>query len=118
MAEQILKAISHVFLLLLVTHVDIEPYVNRIADKDGSPVLTTQPMRILSSSSGTTNERPKFVTFNDDLAASSLQVFRISGSYRALLFSIMIEGRSLEFIYGSKQKHTKDGLAASTVTLN
>ncbi|GLJ56029.1 hypothetical protein SUGI_1203010 [Cryptomeria japonica] len=102
----------------LVTHADIEPYINRIADGDKSPVLTTEPIRSWSLSSGTTNGRPKFVPFNDDLVASSLQVFAISGSYRALLFPIMPGGRSLEFVYGSKQKRTKGGLVASTATTN
>ncbi|KAH9317066.1 hypothetical protein KI387_018835, partial [Taxus chinensis] len=102
----------------LATHADFEPYIQRIADGDKSPLLTTQPITLLSLSSGTTNGRQKFVPFNDNLLASTVQIFGISGAYRARLFPIMRGGRALEFVYCGKPRNTKGGLVACTATTN
>ncbi|XP_039116130.1 jasmonoyl--L-amino acid synthetase GH3.5-like [Dioscorea cayenensis subsp. rotundata] len=101
----------------LVTHKDLEPYVQRIADGDFSPVLTGSPITSLSLSSGTTQGRPKLVPFNEELVKSTMQIYRTSYAFRNKEFPTM-NGKALQFIYGSKQFMTKGGLTATTATTN
>lgn len=101
----------------LVTHDDLEPYINRIVDGDDSSILTGKPITTISLSSGTTRGMPKFVPFNDELMESTMQIYRTSYSFRNRDFPIG-NGKCLQFIYGSKQFKTKGGLAAGTATTN
>ncbi|KAL6126280.1 hypothetical protein ACLB2K_074331 [Fragaria x ananassa] len=101
----------------LVTHKDLEPYIQRIADGDSSPVLTGRPITTISLSSGTTQGRSKFVPFNDELMENTMQIYQTSFAFRNREFPIG-NGKALQFIYGSKQFQTKGGLAAGTATTN
>ncbi|XP_050384789.1 jasmonoyl--L-amino acid synthetase JAR6 isoform X2 [Argentina anserina] len=101
----------------LVTHKDLDPYIQRIADGDSSPVLTGKPITTISLSSGTTQGRSKFVPFNDELMENTMQIYQTSFAFRNREFPIG-NGKALQFIYGSKQFQTKGGLAAGTATTN
>ncbi|XP_020573134.1 jasmonic acid-amido synthetase JAR1-like isoform X2 [Phalaenopsis equestris] len=102
----------------LVTHKDLEPYIQRIADEeDASPILTGRPIKSISLSSGTTQGKPKFVPFNDELEQSTMQIYRTSFAFRNRAHPIG-NGKSLQFIYSSKQFKTKGGLLATTATTN
>ncbi|XXG82197.1 hypothetical protein AAC387_Pa10g0196 [Persea americana] len=101
----------------LSTHKDLEPYIQRIADGDDSPILTGKPITSISLSSGTTQGRPKFVPFNEELVKNTMQVYRTSFAFRNREFPLE-NGKALQFIFGSKQFKTKGGLAASTATTN
>ncbi|THG00407.1 jasmonoyl--L-amino acid synthetase JAR4-like [Camellia sinensis] len=101
----------------LVTHKDLETYIHRIADGDASPILTEKPITTISLSSGTTQGKPKFVPFNDELMDSTMQIFETSFAFRNREFPIG-NGKALQFIYSSKQFKTKGGLAAGTATTN
>ncbi|PRQ58406.1 putative GH3 family protein [Rosa chinensis] len=101
----------------LVTHTDLDPYIQRIADGDSSPVLTGKPITTISLSSGTTQGRSKFIPFNDELMENTMQIFQTSFAFRNREFPIG-NGKALQFIYGSKQFQTKGGLAAGTATTN
>ncbi|XP_029120967.1 indole-3-acetic acid-amido synthetase GH3.10 isoform X1 [Elaeis guineensis] len=100
----------------LACHADHEPYIQRIADGDISPLLTQEPISTLSLSSGTTDGRPKYVPFTRFSSQSTLQIFRLGAAYRSRVFPIRAGGRILEFIYSSKQFQTKGGLTAGTAT--
>ncbi|XP_022158615.1 jasmonic acid-amido synthetase JAR1-like isoform X2 [Momordica charantia] len=67
----------------IVTHEDLEPYIQRIADSHHASILTAKPITTIS-----------------------LRDFPIG------------KGRSLMFIYGSKQFKTNGGLTAATATSN
>ncbi|XP_042518903.1 jasmonoyl--L-amino acid synthetase JAR4-like [Macadamia integrifolia] len=101
----------------LVYHSDLEPYIHRIADGDVSPVLTGKPITTISLSSGTTQGKPKYVPFNEELVNSTMQIFRTSFAFRNREYPI-VNGKALQFIYSSKQFKTKGGLAAGTATTN
>ncbi|XP_074282472.1 jasmonoyl--L-amino acid synthetase JAR4-like [Silene latifolia] len=101
----------------LVTHKDLDPYMQRILEGDNSPILTGEPLTQVSLSSGTTQGKPKFVPFNDSLFRNTAQIFQTSFAYRNREFPIG-EGKALNFIYGSKQFKTKGGLIAGTATTN
>lgn len=101
----------------LVTHMDLEPYIQRIADGDMSPVLTGRPLTTISLSSGTAQGKPKFLPFNEELLQSSMQIFRTSFAFRNREYPIG-NGKALQFIYSSKQFKTKGGLTATTATTN
>ncbi|KAK3008306.1 hypothetical protein RJ639_013570 [Escallonia herrerae] len=101
----------------LVSHNDLEPYIQRIVDGDTSSLLTGKPITTISLSSGTTQGKPKFVPFSDELMESTMQIYRTSFAYRNREFPIR-NGKALQFIYGSKQFKTKGGLAAGTATTN
>ncbi|XP_020095143.1 jasmonic acid-amido synthetase JAR2 [Ananas comosus] len=100
----------------LASHADMEPYIQRIADGDSSPVLTKDPITMLSLSSGTTDGRPKYVPFTRFSSQSTLQIFPLAAAYRSRVYPIRAGGRVLEFLYSSKQFKTKGGLTAGTAT--
>ncbi|KAM3684765.1 hypothetical protein ACB098_11G069800 [Castanea mollissima] len=101
----------------LVTHQDLESYIQRIVDGDSSPILTGKPITTISLSSGTTQGKPKFIPFNDELMENTLQIYRTSFAFRNREFPLG-NGRALQFFYSSKQFKTKGGLAAGTATTN
>ncbi|CAN6444312.1 unnamed protein product [Victoria cruziana] len=101
----------------LVTHADLEPYIQRIVNGENKSVLTEKPISTISLSSGTTQGRPKFLPFNDELVDNTMQLYRTSFAYRNREFPIK-NGRALQFIYGSKQFKTEGGLLAGTATTN
>lgn len=101
----------------IATHGDFEPYIQRIVDGDKSPLLTGEPIPNISLSSGTTQGKPKFVPFNDDLFQTTMQIYETSFAYRNREFPLQ-HGKGLLFIYSSKQFKTKGGLSAGTATTN
>lgn len=101
----------------LVSHQDLEPYIQRVADGDASPILTGKPIPAISLSSGTTQGKPKFVPFNDELVSSTMQIYRTSYAFRNREFPVG-NGKALQFIYSSKQFQTRGGLPAGTATTN
>ncbi|KAK8482828.1 hypothetical protein V6N13_085561 [Hibiscus sabdariffa] len=103
-------------LVPLVSHADLEPYIQRIADGDNSPILTQDPITTLSLSSGTTEGRQKFVPFTPHSSQTTLQIFRLAAAYRSRVYPTRDGGRILEFIYSSKRFKTKGGLTAGTAT--
>lgn len=94
----------------LVTHKDLEPYIQRIIDGDASSVLTGKPITTMSlrsflfycfsfvvelnwwcykflslrfsCSSGTTQGKPKFVPWNDELFETTFQTYQTSFAFR------------------------------------
>ncbi|XP_074567776.1 jasmonoyl--L-amino acid synthetase GH3.5-like [Curcuma longa] len=101
----------------LVTHSDLDPYIQRIANGDTSPVLTGKPIRSFSLSSGTSQGKPKLLPFTDELVQSTMQIYRTSFAFRNREYPIG-NGKALQFIYSSKQVKTKGGVIATTATTN
>ncbi|XP_076907686.1 jasmonoyl--L-amino acid synthetase JAR6-like [Bidens hawaiensis] len=101
----------------VVTHKDLDPYIQKIADGASYPVLTGKPITTITLSSETTQGKPKFVPFNDELTENTMQIYRTSFAFRNRYFDEKI-GVALSFIFGSKQFTTKGGLLAGTATTN
>ncbi|CAN1231545.1 Indole-3-acetic acid-amido synthetase GH3.10 [Linum perenne] len=99
----------------LASHLDLEPYIQRVADGD-SALLTRHPIVTLSLSSGTTEGRQKYVPFTRHSAQTTLQMFTLAAAYRSMQFPVREGGRVLEFIYSGKQFKTKGGLTVGTAT--
>ncbi|XP_057532368.1 jasmonoyl--L-amino acid synthetase JAR4 [Amaranthus tricolor] len=102
----------------LVTHKDLEPYIQRIMDGDSSPILTRNPIPTFSLSSGTTQGKRKFIPFNDELFENTMQIQLTSFAYRNREYPVEKAGKALVFLYSSKQFITKGGLPAGTATTN
>ncbi|KAJ1429524.1 GH3 family [Sesbania bispinosa] len=101
----------------LVTHKELEPYINRMIDGDVSPILTGKPITTMSLSSGTTQGKQKYVPWNDELFETTVQIYQTSFAFRNREFPIK-NGKALAFIYSSKQFKTKGGVTAGTATTN
>ncbi|KAL3615699.1 Jasmonoyl--L-amino acid synthetase jar4 [Castilleja foliolosa] len=101
----------------IVTHKDLEPYIQQIADGENTSILTGKPISTISLSSGTTQGKPKYVPFNDALIESTMQMYKTSYAFRNREYPIE-NGKALQFIYGSKEFKTKGGLSAGTATTN
>ncbi|XP_054785030.1 jasmonoyl--L-amino acid synthetase JAR4-like [Prosopis cineraria] len=101
----------------LVTHKELEPYIIRIIDGDASSILTGKPITTVSLSSGTTQGKPKYLPWNDELFETSVHMNQTSFAFRNREFPIK-NGKALSFIYSSKQFKTKGGLTAGTSTTN
>nr|CAB3475731.1 unnamed protein product [Digitaria exilis] len=105
--------------LPVATHDDLEPYIRRVADDgDTSGVLTAKPITSISLSSGTTQGKRKYLPFNHELFKFTMHVYRTSFAFRHRAFPVVDDGKSLQFIYGSRQLTTKGGLTATTATTN
>lgn len=100
----------------LASHADLNPYIQRIADGDTAPLITQEPIRLLSLSSGTTEGRQKLVPFTHHSARTTLQIFTLAAAYRSRIYPTREGGRILELIYSSKEFKTKGGLKAGTAT--
>ncbi|KAL1561940.1 Jasmonoyl--L-amino acid synthetase jar6 [Salvia divinorum] len=101
----------------IASHSDLEPYIQRIVDGNSPRCLTGKPITTISLSSGTTQGKPKFVPFNEELMESTMQIYKTSFAYRNREYPIG-NGKALQFIYSSKQFKTKGGLTAGTATTN
>ncbi|KAG8391920.1 hypothetical protein BUALT_Bualt01G0237100 [Buddleja alternifolia] len=101
----------------LATHKDLEPYIQCIAEGKNPSLLTGKPITTISLSSGTTQGKPKFVPFNDELMESTMLIYKTSFAFRNREYPIE-NGKALQFIYSSKQFKTKGGLTAGTATTN
>ncbi|KAI9109874.1 hypothetical protein K1719_018915 [Acacia pycnantha] len=101
----------------LVTHKELEPYIMSIIDGDAPSILTGKPITTMSLSSGTTQGKPKYVPWNDELFETTMQIYQTSFAFRNREFPVK-NGKALSFIYSSKQFKTKGGLAAGTATTN
>ncbi|VFQ72989.1 unnamed protein product [Cuscuta campestris] len=100
----------------LVLHMDLDPYIQRIADGDASPVLTSKPVTAMSMSSGTSQGKQKYIPFTEAMFKSSLFVLSTSFAYRNREFPIG-EGKVLQFLYSSKKvQSSKGGLPAAPVS--
>ncbi|XP_031477934.1 indole-3-acetic acid-amido synthetase GH3.10-like [Nymphaea colorata] len=115
MEDQELESLFSSF-VPLSSHADYEPYIQRIADGDPSPILIQQPVTTISLSSGTTEGRPKFLLFTRHSAQSTIHMFRLAAAYRSRLFPTKPGGRILEFIYSSKLFYTTGGQKVGTAT--
>nr|KYP53415.1 putative indole-3-acetic acid-amido synthetase GH3.5 [Cajanus cajan] len=100
----------------LASHADLDPYIQKIADGDTTPILIQQPITTLSLSSGTTEGRQKLVPFTRHSAQMTLQTSTLAAAYRSRVFPTREGGKILEFIYSSKQFKTKGGLTVGTAT--
>lgn len=101
----------------VVTHKDIEPYIRRIVNGDKSSILTREPITTMSLSSGTTQGKPKYLPFNNELMENTIQVYKTSFAFRNREYPIG-KGKALQFIYSSKQTRTRGGLLTGTATTN
>ncbi|VVB13880.1 unnamed protein product [Arabis nemorensis] len=105
-------------LVPLVTDAELEPYIKRMVDGDTSPILTGQPVPAISLSSGTSQGRPKFIPFTDELMEDTLQLFRTAFAFRNRDFPIDANGKALQFIFSSKQYVSEGGVLIGTATTN
>ncbi|KAK3119686.1 hypothetical protein QOZ80_9AG0673770 [Eleusine coracana subsp. coracana] len=104
----------------MVTYEDVEPYIRRIADGDGSPILTgpEYPVSEFFTSSGTSGGEPKLLpTVEDDVDRRQL--------LQSLLMPVMKQylpaggqetgtGRVLYFLFVQPETKTPGGLPART----
>ncbi|KAL0788766.1 hypothetical protein Bca101_005012 [Brassica carinata] len=98
-------------LVPIVSHADMDPYIQRIANGETSPLLTQEPITVLSLSSGTTEGRQKYVPFTCQITQAILQMSRLSAAYTS-----REGGMILEFIYAAKVFKTPGGLDVGTAT--
>ncbi|KAG0484566.1 hypothetical protein HPP92_008645 [Vanilla planifolia] len=98
----------------LVTHQDLEPYIQRIADGDASQVLTGRPITSISLSSGTTEGKPKFVPFNEELVQCTMQTYRTSFAFRN---SIVHAFRTFELVWEELCNDIIEVVLSSRITI-
>lgn len=82
----------------VVTHSDIEPYIRRIAEGDNSPIITAKPITAISLSSGTTQGKPKYLPFNDELVQNTMQIYNTSFAFRNRYYHNLIGEIALKYV--------------------
>ncbi|KAH7293633.1 hypothetical protein KP509_28G034400 [Ceratopteris richardii] len=101
----------------LITHSDIKPYFDRIADGDQRPILTADPVTRLSLSSGTTSDgKQKLLILYKEILEASGYISRIAAAYRERAFPTNRGGMFLELVFCGKLSTTKGGIPSGTAT--
>ncbi|MCO5591472.1 hypothetical protein L7F22_045455 [Adiantum nelumboides] len=101
----------------VVTHSDLKPYIDRIAEGDRTPVLTAEPIKTLSLSSGTTSDgQHKYLVLYKEILEASGRLGRIAAAYRSRAFPTRAGGMFLELVFSGKLSTTKGGHAVATGT--
>lgn len=101
----------------VVSHPDLQPLFERIANGDPAPILTAEPVTTLSLSSGTTSDgQQKYLILYKEILQASLELFKIGSAYRARHFPIRAGGRVLELVFCGKISTSKGGLITGTAT--
>ncbi|KAG9457776.1 hypothetical protein H6P81_002284 [Aristolochia fimbriata] len=101
----------------LASHRDFEPYIQRIAEGDASPILAAKPFTVLTRSSGTSEGKPRFLPFNEALSQSMIQQYATLLAYTLREFSVE-EGMVLKLLHASPRPKTKGGLDVGTLSSN
>ncbi|XP_058728192.1 jasmonoyl--L-amino acid synthetase JAR4-like [Vicia villosa] len=99
----------------LVIYKDLEPYIQRMVDGDVSPILTGKPITTMSTSSGTSQGKQKFIPWNDEVFETSVHIYQTSFAYRNREFPIQ-DGKALNFIYSNNFSQIKDGVVFGSAT--
>ncbi|KAJ1414694.1 GH3 family [Sesbania bispinosa] len=92
----------------LVTHKELELFIYRIIDGDASPILTGKPITTMSLSSGTTQGKPKYVPWNDELFETTMQIYQTSFAFR---------NRTFELVWEELCSDIREGVLTSRVTV-
>ncbi|MCO5603642.1 hypothetical protein L7F22_057793 [Adiantum nelumboides] len=101
----------------LVTHSELKPYFDRIADGDQAPILTAEPIRTLSLSSGTTSDgQQKYLVLYKEILEASGCLSNIAAAYRGRAFPTRAGGMFLELVFSGKLSTTKGGISLGTAT--
>ncbi|KAI5059094.1 hypothetical protein GOP47_0025413 [Adiantum capillus-veneris] len=101
----------------IVTHSDLKPYFDRIAEGDRSPILTADPIETLSLSSGTTSDgQQKYLVLYKEILEASGRLGKIAAAYRSRAFPTRAGGMFLELVFSGKLSTTKGGLPSGTAT--
>ncbi|KAH7293622.1 hypothetical protein KP509_28G033700 [Ceratopteris richardii] len=101
----------------IISHSDIKPYFDRIADGDQTPLLTADPVETLSLSSGTTSDgQHKLHVLYKEILEASGYISRISAAYRGRAFPTKPGGMFLELVFCGKLSITKGGIPCGTAT--
>ncbi|KAI5060230.1 hypothetical protein GOP47_0024650 [Adiantum capillus-veneris] len=103
-------------LLPLVTHADIKPYLQRIANGERSSIITSTPLEALCLSSGTTEAKEKHLPYHKGLNEGTLEIARIAGAFRDRAYPISKDARILEFLFCGKFSTTRGGMKLGTAT--
>eukprot|EP00249_Psilotum_nudum_P016441 c25826_g1_i1 orf=273-2051(+) len=100
----------------IVTHPDIQSFVQRIVEGDKSPILTAAPVEALCLSSGTTNGSPKYIPLYKEILEATQYLAKLGPAYRSGAYPIKPDGRILEFAFAGRIVTTSGGLIAGTGT--
>ncbi|MCO5591141.1 hypothetical protein L7F22_045122 [Adiantum nelumboides] len=103
-------------LLPLVTHADINPYLQRIGNGERSSILTGAPLEALCLSSGTTEAKEKYLPYHEGLTEGTLETARIAGAFRDRAYPIRKGARILEFLFCGKFRTTRGGVKLGTAS--
>ncbi|KAI5059095.1 hypothetical protein GOP47_0025414 [Adiantum capillus-veneris] len=101
----------------LVTHSELKPYFDRIADGEQAAILTAEPIRTLSLSSGTTSDgQQKYLVLYKEILEASGRLSKIAAAYRGHAFPTSPGGMFLELVFSGKLSTTNGGLSLGTAT--
>ncbi|OIW02325.1 hypothetical protein TanjilG_11219 [Lupinus angustifolius] len=100
----------------LVTHEDLEPYINRILAGEKSSILTRKPITHMAFSSGTTQGKSKYIPWDpDSIMVHSKLIFHTAFAFRNRAFPIK-NGKVLSFSYRKNPTENEAGIKVATAT--
>eukprot|EP00250_Pteridium_aquilinum_P006548 c16436_g1_i1 orf=134-2095(-) len=99
----------------LVTYEDMQPYIQRIANGDKSPILSSHPISEFLTSSGTSaGERKLMPTIEDEFERRSL-LYSLLMPVMSQYVDGLHEGKGLYFLFVKSETKTPGGLLARPV---
>uniref|UniRef100_A0ACD5ZSQ4 Uncharacterized protein n=1 Tax=Avena sativa TaxID=4498 RepID=A0ACD5ZSQ4_AVESA len=97
----------------VVSYEDLQPYIQRIADGDGSAVLSTRPISRFFTSSGTSGGQRKLMPAVEDEAGRQKLLDSLITSVIDLHFPGLDKGKGLYFLFVKQETKTPSGLMAA-----
>uniref|UniRef100_A0A0E0LMK7 Uncharacterized protein n=1 Tax=Oryza punctata TaxID=4537 RepID=A0A0E0LMK7_ORYPU len=99
----------------VVSYDDLKPYIQRIADGDRSPVLSTHPITEFLTSSGTSAGELKLIPVAMDDSGRRHALHGLIGPVLNLYVPGLDKGKGLYFMFVKSETRTRGGLTAWTV---
>ncbi|OIT04181.1 indole-3-acetic acid-amido synthetase gh3.6 [Nicotiana attenuata] len=100
----------------VITYEDIQPDINRIAYGDKSPILCSQPISELLSSSGTSGGESKLIPTTEGELERRLQLHKLLMSVLSQVAPDFGKGKGMYFMFISPEQKTPGGLVARFLT--
>nr|XP_016461587.1 PREDICTED: indole-3-acetic acid-amido synthetase GH3.6-like [Nicotiana tabacum] len=100
----------------VITYEDIQPDIKRIAYGDKSPILCSQPISELLSSSGTSGGESKLIPTTEPEIGRRLQLHKLVMSVLSQVAPDSGKGKGMYFMFISPEQKTPGGLIARFLT--
>ncbi|PHU05839.1 putative indole-3-acetic acid-amido synthetase GH3.4 [Capsicum chinense] len=100
----------------VITYQDIQPHINRIINGDKSPILCSQPITELLTSSGTSGGESKLIPTTDEVLRRRSQLDKLQKCVMSQAVPDYGNGKAMYFMFLRSEEKTPGGLTACALS--